>query len=286
MATGGYASVAERVRAGLEPMPAAERRVARALLAHYPSAGLESASRLAERAGASTPTVVRFAARLGYRGYRELQHALLEEVEVRTAPPMELPARPEADPSGGLRALGLRVADRALHQTFGALPEADLASLVELLGDPRRRVTSVGGRLSHVLAEYLDLHLRVMRPDTRSLHLGPDTVPAFLVDTGRRDVVVVFDFRRYQRDVVELARGAHRRGASVVLVTDPWLSPAADVADLVLSVRVEGASPFDSLVPAFAVVEIVIAGVLARLGTAAQRRLSEAEEASGDVTLA
>jgi DNA-binding MurR/RpiR family transcriptional regulator len=63
----------------------------------------------------------------------------------------------------------------------------------------------------------------------------------------------------------------------LLLVTDPWLSPIAADADVVLSVRVEGPSPFDSIVAAAALVESLISGVLARLGSKAQERVRLAE---------
>ena len=96
----------------------------------------------------------------------------------------------------------------------------------------------------------------------------------FLVDVGRKDVCVVFDYRRYQRDVIELAQAASERGASVVLFTDPWMSGAAGAAEVVLVARVEGASPFDSFVAAAAVVETVLAAVLRQLPPDAKSRMA------------
>jgi len=66
-------TVAERASSSLPTLSKAERRVGRALLADYPSAGLASAARLAERAEVSPPTVLRFAQSLGYDGFTDLQ---------------------------------------------------------------------------------------------------------------------------------------------------------------------------------------------------------------------
>ncbi|MEV8631923.1 MurR/RpiR family transcriptional regulator [Streptosporangium sp. NPDC051023] len=282
----GFASVAERVRRGLAESSAGERLVARTLLANYPTAGLETAARLAERAGVSAPTVVRFVARLGFAGYRAFQQALRDEIEARRASPLTL-AQQLGD---GIAPDSLRVTAGAtfrqrLDESFAALSDSELEAVLVLLADQSRRVALIGGRYSHILAEYLDLHLRLLRPGTRVLDPRPESLAAFSVDVGRRDVVVVFDYRRYQRDIVEFARRAHDRGAKVVLFTDPWLSPASEVADLVIPVRVEAPSPFDSLVPALALVETVVAGVTARLGKAGEERLRQCEEIVGDVTL-
>jgi DNA-binding MurR/RpiR family transcriptional regulator len=70
--------------------------------------------------------------------------------------------------------------------------------------------------------------------------------------------LIVFDFRRYQRHAFELTRHAHARGAMILVITDPWFSQAAEVANLVLPVTVDGLRPFDSVVPATAIVESLV----------------------------
>ncbi len=89
---------------------------------------------------------------------------------------------------------------------------------------------------------------------------------SFLPNVGKCDVCIVFDLRRYQRDVLELTMHAYARGAKILVITDPWFSQAAEVADLVLSVTVDGLGPFDSVVPATAIVESLVAGILGILG--------------------
>ena len=74
-----------------------------------------------------------------------------------------------------------------------------------------------------------------------------------------------------------LARQVASAGAQVVLLTDPWLSPVAEVADVVLPVRVESLSPFDSLVPALALVEALVAALTERRGEAGRTRVERFE---------
>lgn len=278
--------MAERIRTAMPELSPAERRVARALLSKYPTAGLESTAALAERAGASAPTVVRFVSRLGVSGYREFQQLLRDEVQQRRASPLtQLPLLDLKSPINELQAVSVKVFEHEVADTLKALPLSELEAAVEMLAARRHRVTGMGGRYSSLLADYLDLHLRQMRPDTRTHQPSPYRDAPLILDTSRRDVVVVFDFRRYQRDVVDLARRLHDRGARILLVTDPWLSPVAEVADVVLPARVQGPSPFDSLVSAMAVVEVLVAGVHAKLGSAAAERIANADEVSAEILL-
>jgi hypothetical protein len=96
-----------------------------------------------------------------------------------------------------------------------------------------------------------------------------------LVDIGRNDVLVIFDYRRYQADTIDFARRAKERGATIVLITDPWLAPIADIArHVVLPTSVMAPSPFDSLVAGMAIVETLVAALSARLAEDGRSRIA------------
>ena len=63
-----------------------------------------------------------------------------------------------------------------------------------------------------------------------------------------------------------------------MLVTDPWESPIAEFADHVLVAEVSSPSPYDSMVPAFALAEALIAEVMPRLGKNAVNRIEDLED--------
>lgn len=279
-------SVADRVRKAQDKLSPAELKLSRVLLAHYPAAGLESSHALGRRANVSAPTVLRFLSRLGFGGYRDFQDTLRAEVQARRASPLTLPARvTAASATSELAGIVAETAANGVRLTFQTLAEHEFERAVALVSDPAYRITCFGGRFSHVLATYLDLHLRLLRPGTRVHTPHPNDDPSFLVDIGRRDVCVVFDVRRYQNSTIALARAASDRGAKVVLVTDPWLSPIADIAGAVLSARVEAAGSFDSLVAPTALTEALIAAVHARLGATGDERMRTIEGgSSGELT--
>jgi DNA-binding MurR/RpiR family transcriptional regulator len=282
------------IRARLDECSPAERKVARVLLAGHPAVGFETVAVIAQRAGVSGPTVLRLLDRLGFGGLPDFQQALRRELDDRQASPLALyaerdggadgPAGGRVD-GGGLDGGASSLLPSAVHRTLAGLPDADLDRVVALLADRRRRVLLVGGRFSRLLAEYLHLHLVQLRD--RAVLLGDDPVTraAAVADGGRRDVLVVFDFRRYEPRLLGLARAVKARRGAVVLVTDRWLSPVAEVADAALVSQVDSLSAYDSLVPAMAVVETVVARVLSALGDAARERMAACEQAAQDAGL-
>ena len=280
--TQGDSRVGEVVRLRLDSLSPAERRLARVLLASYPIAGLESVARFAERAGVSPPTVTRFITKLGFSGYPEFQENLRHEVQARLSSPLnryrEEPKRDSAVNDS------LAVSAHNLKATLDLLSDRDVKEAVELLADVRRRVMILGGRVSATLARYLAGQLHLLRPGIGLVDTERSAPAQQLIDMRKTDVLVVFDYRRYQPDTIECARVAAARGCDVILFTDPWLSPASAFARQVLVTSVQTAGPFDSLVSAMAVVEAVIAAVLRQLGPRAQQRMQSLERLrAGDV---
>ena len=130
-----------------------------------------------------------------------------------------------------------------------------------------------GGWTSHLLAAMLTSLLRPFRDGVHHVPSLAAERAAALAELSRRDTVVLFDFRRYELDTFEFARLARDRGARLVLLTDPWLSPIADLADAVLPAQVDGPSPFESLTPTVALVETLATDVARRLGAAGNDRM-------------
>ncbi|MFI7239055.1 MurR/RpiR family transcriptional regulator [Streptomyces cyaneofuscatus] len=298
------ATLADDIRQKLGTLSPAERKVARVLLAGYPAAGFETIAVLAERAAVSAPTVIRFVNRLGYQGFPDFQAALRNELDARNASPLSLYesagfGRSEADeggnagtpddsthprpreaagPDSSLLRHGSQVFTGAVTATLAELPPHDFEHAVRLLSDRKRRITLAGGRFTHLLAQYLGLHLMQLRDDVRFLPDRDVERTAVLAALTRRDVVVVFDYRRYESDKTTMAALVQEQGGKVVLFTDTWLSPAAPHAEVVLPSRVTAPSPYDSLVPTLAVLETVVAGVITTLGDEARRRMQHGED--------
>jgi len=269
-------SIAEAIRDRLDTLTASERRAARALLANYPMLGLETVAEFSARSGVSPPTVLRFTARLGFANYAEFQRRLREEVEAQLKSPLAK-AAPEAGADRTLSAFAAAVSEN-IAETFRLMPAGEFEAAVALFADRKRPLHLLGGRFTDSIAHYMAAHLRILRPGVDHIAGQPDNWRDLLVDFGRKDVLVVFDIRRYQEDLVAFAKAAAERQAAVVLVTDQWLSPIARIAQHVLPARIEAPSAWDSSAALIAVAEALIAAVTAQTWPVSQERIKVLEQ--------
>ena len=214
--------IKDEIFARMDELSPAEKKVARSLLANYPSAGLASAATLARAAGTSTPTVLRLVSRLGIGGYPEFQTRLRQEVTqqlnapVTPAPPYRLTGRGDGtvpvarSPSGSAWSSGSTdgAAERVRHGGGACWPARPRRSCSPAATSPATSPTSSRMQLDQLIPG-------VAAPPSRWA-----ATSASICRWARTRVVIVFDLRRYELPAKRVAALARQQGASVIVITD------------------------------------------------------------------
>lgn len=269
-------TVAELLRARPAGLTTADRKLSQALQAGYPMVGLTSITEFAKAAGVSTPSVLRFAKKLGFAGYPTLQRALRAEVAAQLQNPVVRHQRwSEQAPQTHILN---RFADAAMENLRSSLRLLDhkvFDGVARLLADRKRQVHVLGGRITGHLASYLHTHLHMARGGVNLVATAPAFWPQQLLDINSGDVLVVFDVRRYDARVLDFAASAKQRGAKIVLITDQWMSPVARLADHSLAVRVEVPTSWDSNMVTLFTAEALVAAVVNSNWPATEARIRD-----------
>ena len=255
-------TVAERIRGRFESLTRAERQLANAMLETYPVSGLGSITVVAEASGVSPPTVVRMAKKLGFGGFHDLQAAMRAELEAiisNSITKHDLWA--ENAPDTHILNLFADAVMENMRQTLRQISPDVFNDVVALLSDKGRAVHVVGGRITRSLADYFFTHMQVIRNGVTLVASNSNTWPHFVLNMQAGDVLVVFDIRRYEHDILRLAKMAKSKGVDLVLFTDQWGSPVAKLASHSFHCRIEAPSAWDSSVVTLFIVEAVIAAV-------------------------
>ncbi|MGO7557718.1 SIS domain-containing protein, partial [Rhizobium johnstonii] len=66
----------------------------------------------------------------------------------------------------------------------------------------------------------------VIRPATTLLSSNSSSWPQYVLNINAGDILIIFDIRRYEQEMVSLATAARKRGAEIIVFTDQWGSPA------------------------------------------------------------
>ncbi|MEM8872494.1 MAG: MurR/RpiR family transcriptional regulator [Pseudomonadota bacterium] len=254
-------TIADRIQSQFDTLTRAERQLAHSILANYPASGLGPLAALARDAEVSGPTVARMVQKLGFKGYPEFQTELREELKAKVKNPIaKHDTWAEGAPSGHvLNRFTDAVIDNIRLTLAQITPETfDAACGLIAAGSP---LFIVGGRVTHTVAEYLFLHMQIIRRGVTHIQSTSNAWPHYLLDVAEGDVFVIFDMRRYENNTLKLAEMAHARGAKIILFTDQWRSPINAVADITLSSRIVVPSAWDSAAATLLLVETVISAV-------------------------
>lgn len=269
-------SLRQDIQDRLEEFTATERKAAHALLANYPLQGLATVAQFAKDSGVSSPTILRFVSRLGFAAFADFQARLRAELEDQLNTPLARSSVLPEEDRGGDPFVDQLVLN--LRETFSELPKGELEAVVRLLSDERKTVHLVGGRFTDTLARYMAAHLRIVRSNVVHVAGQHGNWLDQLIGLGSKDVVVVFDIRRYQTEIIHFAEAAAAQGATVALITDSWHSPVSRVANHVLPAKVAVPSPWDSSTALMAIAEVLISGVTRANAERSRQRMHELEE--------
>ncbi|MFT6676722.1 MAG: DNA-binding MurR/RpiR family transcriptional regulator [Sulfitobacter sp.] len=272
-------TISDRIQRKLDELTRAERQLAHSILENYPASGLGPLASLAKDANVSVPTVARMVQKLGFKGYPDFQAELREELKAKAKDPIaKHDTWAENVPSEHmLNRFTDAVIDNIRH-TLGQIDPQGFDDACALVADTTRHLYIVGGRITHTLAEYLFLHMQVIRPKITHIQSTSNTWPHYLLDVKEGDVFVIYDVRRYENNTLKLAEMAHARGGKVILFTDQWRSPVHHLADISLSSRIVVPSAWDSAATTMLLTETMIAAVQNLNWSDTKERMADLEE--------
>ena len=224
---------------------------------------------LAAQAGVQPSTITRFAKEMGFAGFNSLQSVFRQRL---LGPRMTYAQRMKsfADAPRPTKSKVLHLEEPSL--VFDTFVQAAMDTLIRLREDVDRRelqgfvdvlatsgaVHILGARGAYGVATYC--YYSLSRVGKRA-HLI-DNVGSMreqqlsAVDEG--DAVLVLTFDDYTPETIEIANAAHKKGRTLLVITDNELSPVAKLGTHTLYVKEARLGHFRSQVPAMVLCQSII----------------------------
>ncbi|KAA5605167.1 MurR/RpiR family transcriptional regulator [Roseospira marina] len=282
--TGPLADIAARVQrahAGLSPQL---RQAARYILAHPEDVALTSMRRLADHAGVKPSTMVRLARALDFDGYEALREPYRAWLRGGEGAYLARARTLQARQAGA-------VGDAAHAALLEDMLSADVAAQREGLHPANARalyracdriraartVYVLGLRSCHALAHLFHYAYSLVYDNSVLVDAADGTLFDRLARIGPEDVVLSISFRPYTEGTVQATAFAVAKGARVVALTDSLVSPLAAEATQTIVIDTASPSYFQSLVPALAQVQALLALIVAAGGEDALNAIDRME---------
>jgi len=263
----------DRIRASLAGLPPAEQRVARLLLDDPRDFATAPVGDIAERAGVSKPTVVRFCRSLGYDGLADFKRKLAGSVNEGV--PFVHRAVDEGD---RVDDIVVKVIDNAVsallkyrNSATGHAFERAIDALVQAARNGAR-IEFYGVGNSGIVAQDAQHKFFRLRVNSAAISDGHvQVMSATMLQPG--DVAVIFSNSGRSRDLLDACQIALRHGATVIAVTASG-SPLAQLVQGPNRVLLAADHPEDhdryspmvSRLLHLLIIDILTTGVALRLG--------------------
>lgn len=230
----GNSALLLKIRASLPGMSSAEQRIAQNILERPRDIVHLSITELAASSRVSDATVVRFCRRLGMQGYQEMKVTLAQDL----VSPIESIHEEVAEDDSPTDVLGKVFSStvHAIQYTQRILDKRQFELALQALAEARLIHIYGCGNSASVAA---DMQHKLMRLGLSATAYS-DSHMQCIASTALRegDVCVAISHSGSSKDIVDAARLAKRRGATVICMTGIGRTPLSDLAD----VRLDAAS--------------------------------------------
>lgn len=225
-----------------------QKLIAKYILEHYDKAAFMTAAKLGSKISVSESTVVRFANKLGYEGYRELQNDLQEHIKnkLTTLQRINLDENKYVINEDSISKIMERDMEN-IKKTIGELDIESFRKAVDLVLKSKN-VYIIGLRSSAFLAGYLGFYLNFYLESVKVLTYGPNDIFEQMLKLSPDDTLIVITYPRYTKRITDVLDFAKEKSVPIITMTDSWLSPAASIADITLIANSDMLSFVDSLV--------------------------------------
>lgn len=268
------ASLDQLIGAVSDKLTRTDRRIAALILEDPTRLAFGTVADLAAQADTSGPSIVRFAAKLGFDGFSDLQNHTRQSLSARLARPTDRLRGNTPDASTDLLTLARGHALDSIESVLRAFGDGQLEPMARVIAEADS-IFIVSGEIGLAAANILGTALGMIRPRVRLV--DESTLDVRLASAGPGDAAIVLTFLRYKRASVETAMLMHDRGMSIVSITDGPLSPVVAISERWISVVAPAVGPFDSSIAAVMAAELLVAEVARQLQDQAVERLDSIE---------
>lgn len=237
-------------------LPDAQRAIADLLMSDPLLGALWGIESMAERAKVSVGSVMRFAKRLGYRGFSDFRDALREACSLRSGEAELEQLEVPTDMFGTLGEVVRRDGDH-MARMIQAVDHTLLESAAQVLVEANHRVI-LGRGVGHVMGQIFAFYLT--QAGVPCIAALPSDFSNQVANLGPKDLLVVISFSPYSRETVDAAIFAKQNGIPILAFSDRKDSPLAPYADILIPVPSEdllfsfSLTSFAALSHAFAIV--------------------------------
>jgi len=242
------------------------KKVAKYILENHKKSAFMNSLELAAELGVSNPTIIRFARILGYKGFREFQSALQNEVQNElSALERRAYIRVEKAPNTFSDVFSLEIEN--IRMVYEQLDKTELKKTVELL-QASELVYVYGKQISESVASFAAYTLGKIKDNVRLVEKWSFQDETALSHCTGRCCALVIALPRYPTSTMRFLDFLHERNIPAIVLTGAGDSfPQDKHFECFLTAPIRYYSFIDPIASVFCLVNAIAAGIIRNKGT-------------------
>lgn len=254
-------SILDKIYTEYKAFTPSQQKIAEYLTQHLDDALILKASQLAKQAGVSEATFTRFITRLGFSGFSEFKREIGNFIIQGNSTTERLAESAETFGISDSVFLEILRGDiENIHKITNGISNELFEKAVGKLSSAKS-IYLLGLRSSYALAFYLAFNLRFFLKSVTLVKPGIGDIPEQVLSAGKGDVLIALSFKRFTREVVNIAEKIKRKNAYIITITNSHLSPIAQLADMSLVVETEIPTYIESFTAPMSLLNALITAV-------------------------
>lgn len=271
-------SILSKISAEYQHLTPTQRKIAEFLSHHLNDVLVLNVTQLAEKARVSEATISRLITRLGFAGFSEFKREIGRLIVQDISTTQKLSESAETfESSRSVLSEILRGDIENIRTITADISDALFEKVVAKLSSARS-IYVLGLRASYALSLYLAFNLRFFLKSVNLLKPGIGDIPEQILDIGKKDVLIAISFKRYTREVVNIAEKAKEKGAYLVAITNNQLSPIGQLANKALIVKTVIPTYIESYTAPMSLINALITAIALRKKKQAMPALNRLEK--------
>ncbi|MBE6889310.1 MAG: MurR/RpiR family transcriptional regulator [Ruminococcaceae bacterium] len=238
-----------------------QKLIAKYILEHYEKAAYMTALKLGNTVNVSESTVVRFANKLDFEGYPQLQRSLQSHIKNRLTSIQRMDVtRSRIGTLNPVEGVLNQDIDK-IRRTMDSVSHEAFDKAVDIICSAKN-IYIQGAMSSGILANFMHYYLRLIFDNVSHIGaVGTNELYQQMVHIGKGDVLIALSFPRYATSTIEACKFAYDSGAHIIAITDSESSPLVQYADCPLYAYSDMVSFVDSIVAPMSLINALIVAV-------------------------
>lgn len=256
-----------------------EKRFVHFLLSNKFKAPFLSAYEIANRIKANSSTLIRFAKKIGFKGYPELQKNLgqLLVKEISYLSDFEKAKTFEEPKENNIIQVSLNKSYSNMLELLKNVDEQKIKLFSKKICTSRKKVI-IANRSSFSAGHFMYFELNAIIPQVYLLSDYDHSYYDIFGDLNERDVIIAIGVPRYTKLTIDFAQYAVQKKINVIAITDNLVSPLFSLSSICLFVATQSATFHNSNVAMMALIDAVIAQVFSQKKVTSIKRLERKEK--------